>query len=265
MASGNSMMEMRTGAGWSRGLDNLLRNELAGWFGTRKWWGQILIWVAVGNLIPLIAFFDTKDTTGTLLVVLFGTLLGVGGPVGVCIMMQEALVGEKQAGTAAWVLSKPVSRLAFLASKLAGNAVGIAVTVILVPGLIAYLLSALLAHVTLPALGFLAGLGVHLVHILFYVGLTLMLGAFSDHRGPVIGVPMAFLFVQQFLPGLIPGVERVLPLTLVMTPGNTGAGGVATALMLGMPVSTYLPLYTTLAAGLVFVAAAAWAFQREEL
>ena len=37
MASGNSAMVMETGAGWTRGLRNMLRGELGAWFGTRTW------------------------------------------------------------------------------------------------------------------------------------------------------------------------------------------------------------------------------------
>ena len=37
MASGNSAMMMETGAGWTRGLRNMLRGELGAWFGTRTW------------------------------------------------------------------------------------------------------------------------------------------------------------------------------------------------------------------------------------
>jgi ABC-2 type transport system permease protein len=265
MTTGNSMMQLETGAGWSRGLNNLLRTEIGRWFGTRRWWSQILIWVAVANLIPIMAVVGAPDEPGIDLPTLFSILIGIGAPIGVCIIMQEALVGEKQAGTAAWVLSKPVSRLAFLTSKLASNGLGIATTMILAPGLVLYLASVLFMGTVLPPLGFLAGLGAHLINLFFYVGLTLMLGALFDHRAPVIGLPLAFLFVQQYLPSLYPGLINAIPWSLTAPPNSGATSAVTTALMNGVQPASYLPLVTTLVAGIVFLAVAAWAFQRQEL
>jgi ABC-2 type transport system permease protein len=265
MASGNSIMQLETGTGWTRGLNNVLRAELDRWFGTRMWWVQILIWAAVANLIPILAVVGAPDTSDSDLVMLFNILLGIGAPIGVCIIMQEALVGEKQSGTAAWILSKPVSRLAFVTSKLVSNVVGIAATMVLAQGLIAYLFSAVVLDTALPPLGFLAGLGVHMVNLSFYVGLTLMLGAFFDHRGPVIGLPLAFLFAQQFLPSLYQGLINVIPYALTALPNSGQTTPVTTALMTGLQPGTYLPVITTLAAAVLFVAISAWGFQREEL
>jgi ABC-2 type transport system permease protein len=265
VTTGNNLMHLETGIGWTRGLNNLLRAELGRWFGTRMWWAQILIWAAVANLIPIMAALGTKDSVGIDLVMLFNVFLGMGAPVGVCILMQEAMVGEKQSGTAAWVLSKPVSRLSFLTSKLVGNGLGIAATMVLVQGLILYLASILLMDTVLPPLGFLAGLGAHLVNLLFYVGLTLMLGALVDHRAPVIGLPLAFLFAQQYLPGLYRGLVHAIPWSLTAPPNGGAEPAVTTALMTGAQPASYLPVVTTLAAAVLFVTIAAWVFQRQDL
>ena len=44
------------------------------------------------------------------------------------IIMQRVLVREKQQGTAAWVLSKPVTRTAFVISRLTVNSIAILLT-----------------------------------------------------------------------------------------------------------------------------------------
>ncbi len=265
MSSGNSVMNLDTGTGWSRGLSNLLRSELGRWFGTKQWWIQILIWSAIANGIPLIAALSTPDSEGLDMAMLFNAMLGVAAPIGVCIVMQEAIVGEKRSGTAAWVLSKPLSRLAFLSGKLAGNVAGIVLTMVLVPGLLFYLSCALVTHATPSPLGFLAGMSVHVVHLLFYVGLTLMLGALSDSGGAVIGLPLAFLFGQQFLPSLYAGLLYVIPYTLTMAPGGGAQPAVATALMTGVPAASYLPLITTGAAAVAFIVLAIVIFRRQDL
>jgi hypothetical protein len=40
-------------------------------------------------------------------------------------------------------------------------------------------------------------LGIIAVEILFYLSLTLMLGAFFNQRGPVLAIPLALVFLQQ--------------------------------------------------------------------
>ena len=264
-ATGNSVMRLATGTDWRRGLDTLLRGELRQWFGTRTWWVQILIWALSVNLVYLMVSLSAQGEAGFDGIMIFNLFLGLAGPIGTCIIMQMAVVGETRAGTAAWILSKPVSRPAFILSKLIGNAVGLAVTMVLAQGVIAYLITALVLGEFLPIPGFLAGLGVQMANILFYMTMTLMFGAIFDHPAPVIGIPMAFLFVQQFLVSSFPGLGQFLPWALVMPVNNGTQLPVATALMLGEPVASYLPLFGTLVLSALFVVIALVVFQRQEL
>ena len=48
----------------------------------------------------------------------------LGLAIGIIVVMQDAIIEEIQLGTAAWVLSKPVSRQAFLSAKLVASVVG---------------------------------------------------------------------------------------------------------------------------------------------
>jgi ABC-2 type transport system permease protein len=265
MTTGNSIMQLETGSGWSRGLNNVMAAEFKRWFGTRTWWVQILIWTAVANGI-LLAILATEGVQDIMEASMFFTIfLGIGAPIGVCIIMQEALVGEKQTGTASWVLSKPVSRAAFLLSKLVSNTVGIAVTMVLVPGMVCYLLIATMGGETLPIPGFLAGLGVILVYAFFFITLTLMLGAIFDHRGPVIGIPLAFAFAQQWIPGFLPATAYLIPWPLMIPYNNSNELSTAATLMNGGDPSTWLPVISTLAASLVFIVVSFVVFQRQEL
>ena len=264
MAAGNSVFQLKEGAGWSRGLDNLLGAELGRWFRTRKWWVQILIWAALINLILFAVAISEEEGGDTELVMLFNVFLGVFATFGVCILMQGSIVGEKQSGTAAWVLSQPVSRPAFILAKLIANTVGVAVTIVLAQGLIAYLLIHLGSGSALPLVGFLGGLGVHLIHLLFYLTLTLMLGTAFKRRGPVIAIPLVFLFAQQLLLGIFPTLANVLPWTLTVPLDNSAFPSVAAALMTGTEPLSYLPLATTLGASVLIVALALWIFGRQE-
>jgi ABC-2 type transport system permease protein len=264
MTAGNGVFRLKEGTGWSRGLDNLLDAELGRWFRTRKWWVQILIWGVLVNLLLFFIVISEEGRGSTELAMLFTVLLSTFATFGVCILMQGAIVGEKQSGTAAWVLSKPVARPALILAKLVGNTVGVAVTIVLVQNLIAYGIIYLSSGTALPPLGFLGGMGAQLLHLFFYLTLTLMLGAAFDRRGPVIAIPLLFLFVQQLLMGFFPVLVNVLPWTLTVPPDNSEYPSVAVALMTGSEPLSYLPLATTLGASVLFIALALWIFERLE-
>jgi ABC-2 type transport system permease protein len=264
MTAGKSVFQRKEGVGWSRGLDNLLGAELGRWFRTRKWWGQILIWAALINLLLFFIVISEEGRSSPELALLFTVLLSTFATFGVCILMQGAIVGEKQSGTAAWILSKPVSRSAFVLAKLVGNTVGVAVTIVLAQSLIAYGIIFWASGTAMPLLGFLGGMGVLLLHLFFYLTLTLMLGAAFSRRGAVIAIPLVFLFVQQLLLGLFPVLANVLPWTLTVPLDDSTYASVAAALMIGSEPLSYLPLATTLGASVLFVGIAIWFLERQE-
>jgi ABC-2 type transport system permease protein len=178
--------------------------------------------------------------------------------------MQTAVVGEKRSGTAAWVLSKPVSRASFIVAKLIANSTGIVVTLVLAQGVIAYLISTLMLGFPLSVPGFLAGLGVHFVNILFYLTLTLMLGTIFEHTGPVIGISITFLFAQNIAMSFVPVLARYVPWTLAIPANGAANPSIAMNLMAGVAVPSFMPLYVALIAIVVFVGLALWIFQRQE-
>ena len=70
--------------------------------------------------------------------VIFVQLMAFFPMFAVIVIGQDTIIGEKQSGTAAWVLSAPVSRSAFIMAKLLANTIGFFVTIIVVQGLVAY-------------------------------------------------------------------------------------------------------------------------------
>ena len=260
--TGNSAFQLVQARGWRRGLRNLMRAGFASWWKTNTWWVHTLIWTLVLNGMMAGALWgsDMAPDEGAMLYSIF---TGLFPTVAVVIIMMSEVVGEKQSGTAAWVLSKPVSRAAFILSKLVPNAVGVLATMLIAPGVVAFLqLSLAGADVGLP--GFIAGLGVLGLNLLFYLTLTLMLGALFKKRGGVIAIPLAFAFGQQYLLGLIPPLANVLPWTLGV-PLNDGAPAIAASLMLGQTPHAVGPIIAALLCLGVFVAIALWRFEREEL
>lgn len=268
MTTGNQALQLVDERGWRRGLNNLLRGEFSSWFRSRKWWAHILMWVLAINLILFFTIMGAEDDPEAAAeeedaVGLYGIFGGMFVMVGVIIVMQGAIYGEKASGTAAWILSKPVSRTAFVVSKLVGNGVGLMVTAVLVPGLIAYveLYAALESWPVL--LGFLAGVATLGLNMLFWLTLTLMLGTFFDSLGPIIGIPLTFAFSQQIIGGLLPFVIYIFPYAL-SAPAGDDYPSLLSSFINGETPFSYLPLLATACFSVVFTAVAIVRFEREE-
>lgn len=265
MATGNSMMQLEQGAGWTRGLRNMLHGELGEWFGTRTWLSQILIWAGIVNGILLAAALQMPKSAALDALMIFNIFMGMAPPVGVAIMMMGAIVEEKRSGTAAWILSKPVSRTAFVLSKLIGNGLGALVCIIIAQGLIGFAILRFVSQLPLTPLHFVAGMSAHLINLLFYVTLGTMLGTLFQQPAPVVGIPIAFNFAQQYIPSLLPFLQGRLPWNLGLPFGNGEAPSIASAWMLGLKPLTVAPAVFALVSSVVFVVVALVAFQRQEL
>jgi ABC-2 type transport system permease protein len=270
MAS-NSVLQPVTARGWRAGFNNLFRKENRDWWGTRAWLVQAIVWTAI--LIGILATFLFAETKGgdssaaaggqwvTGLTVFFA-LGGIALGIGAIIMGQEEVLDEKRSGTAAWILSKPVSRVAFIIAKVAANAIGILIIMILLEGALAYILLSISRGSPLDLLPYLASLGVLYLDVMFYFLLALMFSAVSNSRGAAIGIPIAVLLGYQFIVGVAPWTLEIMPW------GLTGAGGgasnsVAVAIALGRSYSA-LPIIATLAWCVLFVVIAVWKFNRDE-
>jgi len=260
--AGNSAFELVSERGWRRGLGNLMGAGFAAWFKTNTWWTFGGAWTAVTCAIMAGAVFSADDTEPELGLLVFGLSAGLFATIAVVITVMSEIVGEKQSGTAAWVLSKPVSRTAFIVAKLVPNAVGLLVCLVVMPGIAAYVVLSL-AGTNLTPLGYLAGMGVLSLNLLFYLTMTVMLGALFSRRGAVIAIPLAFAFGQQLLLGLGPAVGQMLPYTLVM-PTSDGSPSVSAALALGQQPDSYLAVSLVTFCIVVFVAVSIWRFEREE-
>ena len=255
--------------GWRRGLQNLLRGEFSVWFRSRKWWIHSLMWLLTINLI---LFFTTLDpeagapATGGIphTIELYGIFGGMFVMMGVLVILQGAIVGEKKSGTAAWILSKPVSRTAFVIAKAAGNSLGVLVTAVVVPGVIAYLQFGLMTDLGWPSpLNFLAGVIALALHALFWITFTIMLGSFFDSWGPVIGIPLALAFGQQLIVGLLPPLGYVFPWALAAPIGDDKPA-LAASFFDGSAPFSWIPLVAAVFFSGLFTGIAVWRFNRQE-
>ncbi len=202
-----SPLRPATEPAWRRGFANLLRQENRRWWGTRRGLVQSLIWLILVNTVVAFMLWVlpwSERMQGTPMpaeavvagvINILATTLGLFGAMGVAIMAQSAIVGEKQLGTAAWILSKPVVRGSMILSKLVAYATAIVVTMIVLPGATAFALIALASGGALSVVPYVAGLAVFGLHLLFYLCLTLLLGTLVDGRGPVIAAAVLIMSI----------------------------------------------------------------------
>lgn len=246
---------------WLGGFGNMLRKELGQWWGTRTWWVQTLIWVLIFNGISTIVALTESMTPNVLLQEVVQTFLpmsvGIIG-MGTVITVQGAIVGEKQLGTAAWTISKPVSRAAFILTKTLAYAIGFFVTAILIPSTIFFFTVKALIPAPLPLIPFLCGVGIVLLAQLFYLTLTLMLGTFYNSRGPIAGIGIGFIMTGLLLKNFIPMQ------VLIVTPWPLPDIAAGLALGSSLPPIWPLPILATAIGIVLMTMMALWRFGREE-
>lgn len=248
--------------GWSGGLANLLRKEFGQWWTTKLWWIQVLIWVVILNGITTVIMLDIAGMSGQEVfdeaVQTFLLVAATAVPIGVVLTTQGSIVGEKELGTAAWIMSKPASRPSFILAKLVTYFVGFLVTALLIPAIVFAIEAKIMLEIPLSYGSFAISLSVLALILLFYVALTLALGAAFRGRGPVAGIGITFILMGQFFKGM-------LPLSVVLaTPWPLG--DVASSFVLGIApdFSRMIPIVATSIAALMFIAVAVWRFDREE-
>ncbi len=256
----NFEFNLRTVQGWRTGLNNLLSAEFGRWR-TKDWYIMMAIWLAIINVSLLGLLSGTDDLTAVILVL--GFLAGIFPVINVVIILQDVIIGEKETGTAAWILSKPVSRSAYILSKLIGNLVGVVVSLALVPGIVAYATIYFMRGVLLPPAPFFAAIGILALNLIFYLTLTLMLGTFFDSRGGVIGIPILIGPGYTLFAGL-PLISEFHPMAMFFPPANANISFFG-AIILGESIGSIIPLFTTIIGIILFTIIALWRFRREEL
>jgi ABC-2 type transport system permease protein len=271
--------------GWLQGYANLSRKENYLWWGTSRWWVQILVWLLIANgiLFMVIGIAPTMEkspdsTSGTQATQntgqaqdpldiyglnVFLKMAGITIAIGVVVLGQDTLINEKQSGTASWVLSKPVSRGAFILSKVVSHALGILITMVVAQGIGAYLIIYFITHRALPIMPFMGAMGMLFISLLFWLGLSIMLGALSNKRGLVIGLPLVFILGYSLFVEIIPWTGEIMPwnLTAAVSIARPALG---LTLVTGHSLPTLTPLFGSLIGCLLFIAIAIWRFQKEE-
>ncbi len=248
--------------GWRIGFINLLRKETRRRWNIRNLLIQSAVWLLLLNFV-LALLLEAEASRGSIMmgITTFIFMVSMLAPLGMVMTSQGAILNEKKSGTAAWILSKPASRSAFVLSKLVTIIVGFVAIVIVLQGVVAYSQLSLFQGSMLPAIPFIGGMLLLSLNVAFYLALTLMLGTLFHQRVPIIGIPVALIIIQAFLLSLLAGVADWLP---YLFPGSLSDLARAAVMESPMPSQWLLAIVTTSLLTVLFICVAIWRFQREE-
>jgi ABC-2 type transport system permease protein len=270
-ASASSQFQLVKEKGWRRGLGNLLQGEYSAWFKSSRWWKHIILWFSIINVMMVIMILASAEAAkselqeGPPVLFMYGIFGGMFVAFGVMIIMQRVILSEKHSGTAAWVLSKPVTRTAFVVSRLVVNSVAILLTSVIVPGVMLYITLGLFSDIGwLSPFGFIAALLMVSLHTFYWLALVLMMGTLVESSGVVIGVPMALFFFFWMGTGMAPALIYISPLLLTFSPAPEQMNALSVSFMTGEPVFSWLPLISTIVFCFIFIAVAIRRFNRQE-
>lgn len=176
----------------------------------------------------------------------FGVLLAL-------VFSMGSMAVEKDKGTAAMILSKPMPRGSFLLAKFASLALTFIIAV-LIAGVACYYYTYFLFG-ELNILNWLALNGLVILYLLVYVAITLLYSTLTRTQYIAIGLSFGTLIVLGILGGL-PGIGINFPDALISN---------ASLLMSGLPVTNWTGLWVSL--GLIAASlTVAWlVFRKQEL
>ncbi len=263
MVANTELQRVRT-SGWRAGLANLLGKENRVWWATRRWLVHIVVWTVIVNgmvaamvfaLAPMVGA-DPRGI-GVDMLMKFG---GMAVAVGAIILVHDATIGERQLGVTEWLLSKPVSRPAYVLSKLFAHSLAVLVILVGVQTALGYGLLWLAAGEPLPLGPFLTGVAGLAVNALFFLTLTLMLGVLTANRITLLGgsLGVALLgFMAVPLGATASAFVMLTPFALIH---------VLPAAVLGapLPLSIWLTIGVTAILSVIFVVVTLARFERLE-
>jgi len=263
-ANATRLVSCRT-HGWRMGFANMLAKENAAWWRTRRWWtlALVAIFFVDGSMLAN----DQLGRASIERIASFNNLLVIAGVLAIAAILlgQDSILGEMHSGTAAWVLSKPLRRPAFLLAKLIACGLGILVTMVLIPNVIAYCYFDIVGGVKLPVAGFARAMGLVYLYLLFYLILAMMLATLFRGRGPVFGIAMGAAWGWIMI-GRHGWLEALLPWRLLIgyvtdTGNDLSLGGL---LILGEQLPTLVPIIATALWCVLFTGVAFWRIRRVE-
>ena len=204
---------------WYAGMKNLIGRELFHERSRMYWIQQLVVWALFTNgMVALVLSMSGNIVEGieamlALSLAVFYSMLVLFMSIFIPILLQGTIIDEKVSGTAAWILSKPVSKKAYILSKLAASILAIVAVSVVVNGIIGYGVFGAFGF-TLNIPGYIMTLILSSVVVIYFVSLTVMLGTFTTSRGKVLAAAVSLGLGAQIIAQYFPLVLFIIPYAL---------------------------------------------------
>ena len=207
------------------GLGNLVRKDLSEWLHGKRPWVVLVVTSTVFALASANSRItewavrslpaDPGDGPPKVLSVqpLDNVLLAIGTQfivLAAIFATMSLLVAERDSGTLAWTISKPVSRTSVLLSKWLTSTLFLWVAAVVIPLIVTSALVSVLYG--LPDLGVMLALGVTLITVpAFFVAVALTAATFVPSQAAVGAIGVAIFVAPQIVGGVVPAVTPFFP------------------------------------------------------
>ena len=131
------------------------------------------------------------------------------------IVAMGEIIEEKKSGTAAWIMSKPASRIGFVLSKWAASTISVVLLGVLIPGAISLGLAGVLTG-QMPSLGNIElSLGLMAFYYAVFVSFTIFLGTFLPAQNAIAAAGIGSLMLLAIGGSVVPqSIAEWLPTNL---------------------------------------------------
>ena len=220
---------------WYSGIRNLLHRDLFLERSKGSWLKQIGIWgFLINGILTIILLIPEHILIGSRVetaLFAFISLLSYLIALFVPVTLQGMIIDERQTGVTSWILSKPVSRNAYVIGKLIANALAMIIVLVVIQGAIGYVLIVTLAEFISP-LGFLMVMTLAGISVLYFTSLTLMLGTITNNRSTVMTAALVIVLGTQMLSNTMPILQLLIPTILPMMGVGFLIGGLSPAVLI---------------------------------
>lgn len=251
------------------GYGLLLRKEVLEQLRTRRSPVVLIVFTLLGLVSPVVARYMGEilevaggtefqivlpDPEARDAVVQLTRNLGQFGVLITILVTMGAVAGEKDRGTAVFILTKPLGREAFLGAKLTAIALLLALATALA-GAACWVYTAILFE-PLPLAGYVAAMALVWLSLLVFAAITFLASVVAPSTLVAGGLGLAALLLSGFL-AVVPNLASYLP---------TGLWAIADELAVGdVPDPLILPVLLNAGVIAAAVAASWWSFRGQEL
>ncbi len=217
------------------GFSNMLAKENTRWWKTERWAIQLVAWLVLLDLSmafllwirPIVGDTSTPELVRYNAQMVSGLFFGLAGtlylPFGILIMTHDSVIRERELGTMAWILSKPLSRFSFALAKVVANTIGVMALMVLVPGIVFYCMVSFYNGSFINPANFFGALCILALLSLFFISLVFMLGTITKSRYVVLGVTAFYILAG--LANQLPDITKFTTWKITDTAANLVAFG----------------------------------------